>query len=65
MKKSRDWWAGLDPESTLDYYKGILNGCREKTGDENYPLMIIDSFEPNGDVLTMHHTNNGLSLPPA
>ena len=36
--------GGIGPESTVDYYKGILDGYRKRTADENYPLMIIDSL---------------------
>ncbi|MBP1764279.1 MAG: aspartate racemase [Firmicutes bacterium] len=36
--------GGIGPESTLDYYKGIIDGCRRKTGNDNYPPIIIDSL---------------------
>lgn len=36
--------GGIGPASTLDYYKGIIDGYRAKTGGVGYPLMIIDSL---------------------
>ena len=36
--------GGIGPESTVDYYKGILDGYRKRSTDDNYPLMIIDSL---------------------
>lgn len=35
--------GGIGPASTLDYYNGIINGYREKTNDNNYPEIIINS----------------------
>ena len=35
--------GGIGPASTLDYYSGIMNGYRSKTGDDNYPEIIINS----------------------
>ncbi|MGE5580297.1 MAG: aspartate/glutamate racemase family protein [Bacillota bacterium] len=37
--------GGIGPESTLDYYKGIITGCRARTGGAGYPLMVIDSLD--------------------
>ena len=37
--------GGIGPESTVDYYKGIIEGYREKTGIDHYPLMVIDSLD--------------------
>lgn len=37
--------GGIGPESTVDYYKGIIDGYREKTGIDRYPLMVIDSLD--------------------
>lgn len=35
--------GGIGPASTLDYYNGIINGYRSKTGDHNYPDIVINS----------------------
>jgi aspartate racemase len=35
--------GGIGPASTLDYYKGIINGYREIIGNNDYPKIIIDS----------------------
>jgi len=37
--------GGIGPESTVHYYKGIIQGFRERTGKDAYPLMIIDSLD--------------------
>ncbi len=36
--------GGIGPESTLEYYKGIIDGYRVRTGEDNYPQLIIDSL---------------------
>jgi len=36
--------GGIGPVSTLDYYSGIINGCRRKTSSGNYPGIVIDSI---------------------
>jgi len=36
--------GGLGPASTPEYYLGIINGYRAKTGDDNYPEIIINSL---------------------
>lgn len=36
--------GGIGPASTLDYYSGIINGFRQKTGNDNYPEIIINSI---------------------
>lgn len=36
--------GGIGPASTLDYYSGIISGFRQKTGDDNYPEIVIDSI---------------------
>ncbi|MDT8902102.1 aspartate/glutamate racemase family protein [Anaeroselena agilis] len=36
--------GGIGPASTLDYYKGIIDAYRDKTGGVSYPLMVIDSL---------------------
>jgi len=35
--------GGIGPASTLDYYSGIIYGCRAKTNDDDYPEIVIDS----------------------
>lgn len=35
----------IGPESTLDYYKGIISGFRSRTRGAGYPLMVIDSLD--------------------
>lgn len=36
--------GGIGPASTLDYYKGIIDGYRVRTAGDDYPQMIIDSL---------------------
>lgn len=36
--------GGIGPASTLDYYRDIINGYREKTGLDEYPLVVVDSI---------------------
>ena len=36
--------GGIGPESTLEYYKGIIEGYRTRTAGVNNPPMIIDSL---------------------
>jgi aspartate racemase len=36
--------GGLGPESTLEYYKGIINGYRNIKGEEHYPQIYINSI---------------------
>ena len=36
--------GGIGPESTVEYYKGIINGYRSISKDENYPRIIINSI---------------------
>ena len=38
--------GGIGPESTLDYYRGIIDGVRRKSGDElHYPDIVIFSAD--------------------
>jgi aspartate racemase len=37
--------GGLGPESTVDYYKLIIQKYRERTEDDSYPEMIVDSLD--------------------
>jgi len=36
--------GGIGPASTLDYYKGVIEGYRARIKDNSYPRMIIDSL---------------------
>jgi aspartate racemase len=36
--------GGIGPESTIEYYRGIIAGYRERQTDGSYPSMIIDSI---------------------
>jgi len=37
--------GGIGPASTLDYYSGIIDGCRASVNDESYPEIFIDSVD--------------------
>lgn len=49
--------GGIGPASTLDYYTGIINGCRVKTNDDNYPEIVIDSINMNEMLSYVSHKN--------
>jgi aspartate racemase len=36
--------GGMGPESTVDYYKGIINGYRKANGENNYPQIYLNSI---------------------
>jgi aspartate racemase len=36
--------GGMGPESTVDYYKGIINGYRKIKGENNYPQIYLNSI---------------------
>jgi len=36
--------GGIGPASTLDYYRGIIDGYRARTGSNDYPFILIDSL---------------------
>jgi aspartate racemase len=36
--------GGMGPESTVDYYKGIINGYRKIKGENNFPQIFINSI---------------------
>ena len=38
--------GGIGPASTLDYYRGIVEGYRKRTGGD-YPEIVIDSVDMN------------------
>lgn len=37
--------GGLGPESTVGYYKGIINQWRKRTGDSAYPPVVVNSID--------------------
>ena len=37
--------GGLGPASTVDYYNGIIAGCRNQSDDNHYPEIIINSID--------------------
>ena len=43
MKKA-GFIGGIAPVSTIDYYKGIIDGCRAYPAFDGYPEIIIDSI---------------------
>ena len=48
--------GGLGPESTVDYYKGIINACKPNYETHGYPEIILESV----DLRTfMNFANNG------
>src|SRR5438876_7439604 len=36
--------GGIGPESTIEYYRGIIAGYREQQTDGSYPLIILNSI---------------------
>ena len=36
--------GGIGPESTIEYYRGIIAGYRERQTDGSYPLLILNSI---------------------
>lgn len=39
--------GGIGPESTIEYYRFILGGCRARVTDGSAPHLIIDSIDVN------------------
>ena len=39
--------GGIGPESTIEYYRFIIAGYRERKGDASYPSIIINSIDLN------------------
>lgn len=39
--------GGLGPESTIDYYRSIIAGVRERQPDAGYPHIVINSLDPD------------------
>lgn len=45
MRKRVGIIGGIGPESTLDYYRGIIDACRSRTGGLHSPEIIIYSAD--------------------
>ena len=39
--------GGIGPESTIDYYRLLIAGYRERISDGSYPLLLINSIDVN------------------
>ena len=39
--------GGIGPESTIEYYRFILDGYRERVRDRSAPHIVIDSIDVN------------------
>jgi aspartate racemase len=39
--------GGIGPESTIEYYRFILDGCRQRVTDGRMPHIVIDSIDVN------------------
>ena len=39
--------GGIGPESTIEYYRFIIAGYRQRKGDASYPSIIINSVDLN------------------
>jgi aspartate racemase len=39
--------GGIGPESTIEYYRFILDGCRQRAADGRAPHIVIDSLDVN------------------
>jgi aspartate racemase len=39
--------GGIGPESTIEYYRFIIEGFRARTGEDSYPSIIINSVDVN------------------
>jgi aspartate racemase len=39
--------GGIGPESTIDYYRLLIAGYRERIPDGSYPLLLINSIDVN------------------
>jgi len=37
--------GGIAPESTIDYYRGLIAGYRERVQDGSYPSIVINSID--------------------
>lgn len=51
--------GGLGPESTIDYYRRILEGCRKAGADES-PSIVIDSLDVQRGLYLSEHDHEGL-----
>jgi aspartate racemase len=39
--------GGIGPESTIEYYRQLIAGFRERASGESYPCLMIDSLDVN------------------
>ena len=39
--------GGIGPESTIEYYRQLVAGFRERSPDDSYPSLLIDSIDVN------------------
>ena len=46
--------GGIGPESTIEYYRFIIEGYRERLTDDSYPAIIINSVDLNKLVTWMN-----------
>jgi aspartate racemase len=46
--------GGLGPESTIEYYRFILDGYRARSTDESAPHVIIDSLDVNRGIAMLN-----------
>lgn len=37
--------GGIGPESTIDYYRAVIEGYRHQTADGSYPMILINSID--------------------
>lgn len=51
--------GGIGPESTIDYYRGIISLYRQMTGDENYPRILINSINMTEMLARVSERNYG------
>ena len=49
--------GGIGPESTLDYYRGIIDAFRKSNGGQNYPEIIVYSADL-GELLEIVDAND-------
>jgi len=54
--------GGIGPESTIDYYRGIIAGYRQRLAQDTYPQMVIDSLNLKEMYIPYHQPSSGISL---
>src|SRR3982751_3189916 len=50
--------GGIGPESTIEYYRFILDGCRTR-GTDSAPHIIIDSIDVNRGIAMLNANDIG------